>query len=184
MTIPDSERPSAGRTGRHRIAARGSTTHVRLSAAYQSLVGDEGGPVDTEDVTPARESDDTDVWLTEWQVAEDGFDVELDQRVDWALIPMDQDWAARLFAGRRTVPLQRDTYAEATRDAGASDWTHLSGRVARIDQISVRYQPSDSPAEHGLVPETGGAMQHSVPSLHQPRAHHGRIVGWIVRVRG
>ncbi|ANP73449.1 hypothetical protein PA27867_2501 [Cryobacterium arcticum] len=157
---------------------------MRLGASYESLIRSEAQAVDAEDISPPRDSDETDVWLTEWQVAEDGFKVELDQRVDWALVPMDQDWLARLFAGRRTVPLQRDTYAEATRDLGASDWTYLSGRVARIDQISVRYQLSDDPAEHGLVPEPGGAMQHTVPSLHKPRAHHGRIVGWIVRVRG
>jgi hypothetical protein len=29
----------------------------------------------------------------------------------------------------------------------------------------------------------GGAMQHSVLSLRLSRAHHGKVVGWIVRVR-
>ena len=172
MTTPSSEQHSATSAGSHRVAS------------YESLRREEARAVDAEDIAPNRGPQETDVWLTEWQVAEDGFDVALDQRVDWTLVPMDQDWATRLFSGRRTVPLQRDTYAEATRDSREiSDWNQLSGRVARIDQISVRYHPSEDPAEHGLVPETGGAMQHSVPSLQKPRAHHGQIVGWIVRVQ-
>ena len=185
MTTPSRERRFATSTGSHRVASRDSGKHVRLSASYESLRTEESRAVDAEDVAPNRGPRETDVWLTEWQVAEDGFDVALDQRVDWTLVPMDQDWVIRLFSGRRTVPLQRDTYAEATRDSREiSDWTQLSGRVARIDQISVRYHPSEDPAEHGLVPETGGAVQHSVLSLRKPRAHHGQIVGWIVRVQG
>ncbi|WP_255578014.1 hypothetical protein [Cryobacterium sp. TMT1-2-2] len=35
----------------------------------------------------------------------------------------------------------------------------------------------------GLVPESGGAMQHSVLSLRQSRARYGTVVGWIVRIR-
>ncbi|TFD49626.1 hypothetical protein E3T55_11150 [Cryobacterium frigoriphilum] len=59
------------------------------------------------------------------------------------------------------------------------------GRSVRIDQISVRYHPSTDAAERGvLLPQAGGAMQHSVLSLRQPRAHHGQVVGWIVSVRG
>lgn len=185
MTTPSSEQSSATSTGSHRVASCDSSNHVRLSASYEPLMREETRAVDAEDVTPNRGPHETDVWLTEWQVAEDGFDVALDQCVDWTLVPMDQDWAARLFAGRRTIPLQRDTYAEATRDTRETlDWTQLAGRVARIDQISVRYQPSEDASEHGLVPETGGAMQHSVRSLHKRRAHHGEIVGWIVRVQG
>lgn len=126
------------------------------------------------------------MWLTQWQVAEDGLDVALDQHVDWALVPMDQDWLASLFAGRRTVPLQLDTYADAVRNlSDPSAWTLLSGRVARIDQISARYHPSEDSAESGArLPEGGGAMQHSVLSLQKPRAHHGELAGWIVRIRG
>lgn len=144
MSLPSSEQPSAGSAGSHHVASRDSTNHVRLGASYEPLIRSEAQAVDEEDISPPRDSDETDVWLTEWQVAEDGFRVELDQQVDWALVPMDQDWLARLFAGRRTVPLQRDTYAGATREPGASDWNHVCGRVARIDQISVRYQPSDT----------------------------------------
>jgi len=157
---------------------------VHLSASHEPLVQEEARAVDAEDIPPLGGSHDTDVWLTEWQVAEDRFDVALGQHVAWALVPMDQDRLARMFAGRRAVALQRDTYADAlcgTPDAPT--WTHLSGRVARIDQISVRYRPSEDPAERGLVPETGGAMQHSVLSVREPRAHHGTIAGWIVRIR-
>ena len=141
--------------------------------------------VEPEDIVPSQESGDTDVWFTEWQVAEDGLDLALDQHVDWSLVPMDQDWISRLFAGRRAVSLQLDTYADAVRDpSDRSDRTQLSGRVARIDQISVRYHPSKDPEERGVrVPETGGAMQHSVLSFHQSRGHHGKVVGWIVRLR-
>ena len=57
------------------------------------------------------------MWFTEWQVAEDRLHVELDERVHWDLVPLDQDWVAHLFAGRRTVSLQLDTYAAAGRDA-------------------------------------------------------------------
>ena len=158
----------------------------RFVVSYEPLVREDVIAVDAEDIVPSRGPHETDVWLTEWQVAEDGFDVALDQHVDWALVPMDQDWLARLFAGRRTVRLQLDTYAEAVRDSReASDWTQLSGRVVRIDQISVPYHLSEDPAERGVrVPETGGAVQHSVRSLRKPRAHHGELVGWIVRVRG
>jgi hypothetical protein len=174
------------------MAARGSHeascnsgSHVHLSASYEPLVRAELETVDAddaEDISPSRGAQDTDVWLTEWQVGDDGFDVALGEHVDWALVPMDQAWASRLFAGRRTVLLQRDTEAGAR--GHRTDWTYRSGRVVRIDQVSVRYRPTQAPAEHGLVPETGGAMQHSVRSLWAPRAHHGQIVGWIVRLRG
>lgn len=182
MTIPSGERPSASRTRIARDPSYGSNDHLHLGASYEPLIREEVGAVDAEDVTPSRGPLETDVWLIEWQVGDAGFDVALGQHVDWALVPMDQDWSALLFAGRRTVPFKRDTEAGARGDT--VDWTQLSGRVVRIDQISVRYYPSDAPAERGLVPETGGAMQHSVRSLRNPRAHHGLIVGWIVRVRG
>jgi len=166
-------------------STRDTGVRVRYVGSYEPIDQVDVEAVEPEDTVPSPETRDTDVWLTEWQVAEDGLDVALDQRVDWSLVPMDQNWASRLFAGRRAIPLQLDTYADAVRDpSDRSEWTQLSGRVARIDQISVRYHPSEDPKERGgLVPETGGAMQHSVPSLRQTRGHHGKIVGWIVRVR-
>ncbi len=90
------------------------------------------------------------MWLTEWQVSEDGFDVVLDEQVSWALVPMDQEWLERLFAGRRVVPVQRDTYAGAVGELhGPSSWTQCAGRVTRIDQVSVRYPGADDPAQSG-----------------------------------
>jgi hypothetical protein len=167
------------------VDSQHSSNGLNYSASYEPLVSKEIQAVDAEDPAPSKGPNETDVWLTEWQVAEDSFDVALDQHVDWDLVPMEHDWVARLFAGRRMILLQRDTYAGAIRDVSATlDWTHLSGRVTRIDQISVRYHPSEDPAERGQVPEAGGAIQHRVLNLRNPRAHHGHIIGWIVRVQG
>ncbi|TFD52165.1 hypothetical protein E3T55_06785 [Cryobacterium frigoriphilum] len=133
-------------------------TDVRVRyGTYDSIDRVNAEEVEPEDIVPSQESGDIGVWFTEWQVAEDGLDVALDQHVDWSLVPMDQDWVSRLFAGRRAVSLQLDTYADAVRDpSDRSDRTQLSGRVARIDQISVRYHPSKDPEERGVrVPETG-----------------------------
>lgn len=45
--------------------------------------------------------------------------------------------------------------------------------------------PSEDSAERGArSPEAAGAMQHSVLSLQKPRAHHGELFGWIVRIQG
>jgi hypothetical protein len=154
------------------------------TASYEPFQRQHVGTVEAEDIVPSPDPGDIDVWFTEWQVTEDRLNVELDESVHWDLVPMDQDWVAHLFAGRRTVPLQLDTYAAAGRDASdLAERTLLSGRVARIDQVSARYEMSTDPAVRGLVPKTGEAMQHSVLSLRQLRAHHGTVVGWIVRVR-
>jgi hypothetical protein len=132
------------------------------------------------DVVPFKDSREIDVWLTEWQVSEDGFDVVLGEEVDWALVPMDREWLARMFAGRRAVSLQRDTYAGAAGERyGPSEWTHLSGRVTRIDQVSVRY-----PGTRGTgLAEAGSAMQHTVSSVQRRRSHDGNLVGWVVRIQ-
>ena len=185
MTGPSSERSSATWPQNSGVALRDGSSHEHGTFSYDALLTGDYVSFDAEDIVPGRGPHEVDVWLTEWQVAEDGLDVAVGQRVEWTLVPMDQDWIARLFAGRRAVPLQLDTYAEATRDI--SDpllWTHLSGRVARIDQISVRFYSSEVPEERGVgVAETGGAMQHRVLSLREPRACHGPLVGWIVRVQ-
>ena len=159
-----------------------SSDHAHLGAAYEPLSREQVETVDAEDLTPSRGPLETDVWLTEWQVGDAGFDVSLDQHVEWSLVPMDQDWSALLFAGRRAVPLKRDT--EAGSRPETVEWTQLSGRVVRIDQISARYHQAEAPLERGMVPEAGGAIQHSVRSLRNPRAHHGKIVAWIVRGQG
>ena len=161
---------------------RDADVRVRYVGTYEPIGRVDVEAVEPEDIVPSQEPGDTDVWFTEWQVAEDGLDVALDQHVDWSLVPMDQNWVSRLFAGRRAISLQLDTYADAIHDR--SDWTQLSGCVARIDQISVLYHPSKDPEACGaLVPETGGAMQHSLRSFRQSRGHHGKLVGWIVRLR-
>ena len=123
------------------------------------------------------------MWLTEWQVAEDYLQVVLDEIVAWDLVPMDQNWIARLFAGRRAVPLQLDTYANATRNVDATDWNRLGGTVVRIDQISIRYLPSTKPLEAGLVPDRGAAVVHAVSSIWPTQPHHGSVCGWIVHIR-
>ena len=180
MTIPARE-PSPENDV---VTSQGPGMYVYYAASYEPFQREPVGAVEAEDIVPSPDPGDIDVWFSEWQVVEDGLNVELDERVHWDLVSMDQDWVLRLFAGRRTVLLQLDTYADAGRDASdLAERTLLSGRVARIDQVSVRYEMSTDPADRGLVPETGGAMQHSVLSLRQPRTHHGTVTGWIVRVR-
>ena len=138
--------------------------------------------VDPEDSVPHRDSGEIDVWFTEWQVTEEAMDVHLDKQVQWETVPLRQSWVERLFAARRIIPMHLDTYAGAVPDGPA--YTTITGRVTRIDQVSARNHPSTNPAHgSGLVPEPGGAVQHSVSSFRQPRAHHGMVVGWVVRVR-
>ncbi len=159
--------------------------HSHYFGSYEPLVRTEPDVVDGEDAVPQLGPDETDVWLTEWQVSEDGFGVALHEEVDWVLVPMDQKWLARLFEGRRAVSLQRDTYAGPAGELySASSWTRLAGQVTRIDQVSVRFAESNDPADHGTgFAEIGGAMQHAVSSVQEPRGHHGSLVGWIVRIR-
>ncbi|MBE7163337.1 MAG: hypothetical protein INR72_19020 [Williamsia herbipolensis] len=123
-------------------------------------------------------ADECDVWLTEWQVAEDGFDAHVGEHVTWDLVPMDDDWVDRLWAGRRSIGLQRDTYWDGPEGAVAQ---RVPGTVVRIDQVSVRYV--QDPDGSGLVPEDGAARQQAVSSLWPRVPHHGSIVGWVVTLR-
>lgn len=68
-------------------------------------------------------------------MSEECLQVALDEIVAWKLMPMNHDWIENLFADRRTVPLQLDTYADATREPDAPDWTNLKGTVVQIDQV-------------------------------------------------
>ena len=77
---------------------------VRYVVSYEPIDRVDVEAAELEDIVPSQEPRDTDVWFTKWQVAEDGLDVALDQRVDWSLVPMDQNWVSRLFAGRRSIP--------------------------------------------------------------------------------
>jgi hypothetical protein len=49
-------------------------------------------PVPPEDTVPAFKDGESDVWLTEWQIEEDGYDVAVGDEIAWALYAMDQPW--------------------------------------------------------------------------------------------
>lgn len=141
-------------------------------------------PVPPEDLVPELEDGEIDVWLTEWQVEEDGFDVAVGERIEWALYEMGQPWVDRTLRASRKVPLQRTFYADELSEAERMTRREVTGVVARIDQVSARYTSSEDPAERGVsVPETRGGEQHSVSSLSDRRPHHGDIMGWIIRIR-
>ncbi|MFJ4221156.1 DUF6578 domain-containing protein [Curtobacterium luteum] len=136
--------------------------------------------VPPEDPVPELSDGETDVWLTEWQVDEDGFDVAVGERIAWTVYESDQPWIDLILSAPRTVPLQRDTYAHERSAAELTTGRDLRGVVTRIDQVSVRFV---SAARAGYSePETRGGQQHSVSALSDRRPHHGSITGWIVRV--
>lgn len=137
--------------------------------------------VPPEDPVPALTDGETDVWLTEWQVEEDGFDVAVGEHVAWTLYESDQPWIDLILTEPRTVPLQRDTYDHERSEDERSTRRDLCGVVARIDQVSVRFVSSERRGY--LAPESRGGQQHVVSSLSNRRPHHGDITGWIVRVR-
>lgn len=140
--------------------------------------------VPPEDFVPEPAVGEVDVWLPEWQVDADGFDVAVGERIRWSLVEMDQRWVDRPLTEPRSVSLQLDFTAEDRDDADQLTWHDLTGTVTRIDQVSARYVSSRDPAEGGArMPEAGGAQQHSVSSLWDRRPHHGRITSWIVRVQ-
>ncbi len=134
-----------------------------------------------EDPVPALADGETDVWLTEWQVDEDGFDVAVGDHVTWTLYASDQPWIDLILAVPRTVSLQRDTYDHERSEEELSTRRDLGGDVIRIDQVSVRFVSSERRGYS--APEVHGGQQHTVPSLSDRRPHHGTITGWIVRVR-
>ncbi len=137
--------------------------------------------VASEDAVPALADGETDVWLTEWQVDEDGFDVAVGEHITWTLYESDQPWIDEILTVPRTVPLQRDTYDHERSEEELSTRRDLSGVVVRIDQVSVRFVDSE---RYGYsAPETHAGQQHTVSSLSARRPHHGTITGWIVRIR-
>jgi hypothetical protein len=170
-------------TGRGKATA--GATRAFSGFSYSSMAPGEPATGDAPDVVPGLRPDETDVWLTQWQIAEEGINVETGEDVHWALISMDQAWAGRLLGNRRAINLQLDTYADATRGSDDPSWTQLAGRVERIDQISMlREQPGrTSEAAEEQTSGFGEAVQHEVTSLRTLRAHDGDIVGWVVRVR-
>ena len=154
--------------------------HVISSFSYYPLLSRDAEPANASDVSPQGSREETDVWLTHWQVAEEGFDIAVGADVVWALVPMDQEWAKHLFGDRRLIPLQLDTYGAATREETHPDWTRLAGRVTRIDQVSTLASDEATPA---LEPAIGAGSEHEVSNLRARHAPGGAIVGWIVRVR-
>jgi hypothetical protein len=134
-----------------------------------------------EDPVPSLTDGETDVWLTDWQVEEDGFDVAVGEHITWTLYGSDQPWIDLILAVPRTVPLQRDTYEHERSADELSTRRDLRGVVTRIDQVSVRFVSSERRGYS--APEAHGGQQHTVSSLSNRRPHHGTITGWIVRVR-
>lgn len=139
-------------------------------------------PVPPEDPVPDPMMGEVDVWLTQWQVEEDGFEVAVGERVEWSLTEMDQDWVDRLLTQHRLVPLQLDSSDEDLHGTEPLARRDLSGVVTRIDQVSVRFV-NDPTGPGTRVPERLGAQQHSVSSLSERRPHHGDVTAWIVRIR-
>ncbi len=137
--------------------------------------------VSPEDPVPALTDGETDVWLTEWQVEEDGFDVVVGEHITWTLYESDQPWIDLILAVPRTVPLQRDTDDHERSEDELSTRRDLRGVVTRIDQVSVRFVSSERRGY--AAPEPRAGQQHSVSSLSNRRPHHGDVAGWIVRVR-
>lgn len=134
------------------------------------------------DTVPALEDGESDVWLTEWQIEEDGYDVAVGDEIAWALYAMDQAWVDRIMEARRNVPLQLDFYAHELTEVERATRRNLRGTIVRIDQVSVRFV-NDPDSGRFSVPETHGGQQHSVTSLFDRRPHLGNIIGWIVRVQ-
>ncbi|PZF63498.1 hypothetical protein DEJ33_14070 [Curtobacterium sp. MCPF17_047] len=134
-----------------------------------------------EDPVPALTDGETNVWLTEWQVEDDGFDVAVGEHVAWTLYESDHLWIDQILAVPRTVPLQRDTYDHERSEDELSTRRDLRGVVIRIDQVSVRFVSSERRGYS--APEAHGGQLHTVSSLSNRRPHHGAITGWIVRVR-
>jgi len=141
------------------------------------------GPVvvETADTAPPAGAGDVDVWLSEWQVAEDAFVASVGETVEWVVVPADEAWVELLCAGRRPVRLDRDTYADAT---GRSGTMTVTGRVSRLDQVSTAFEPTlDEEGRGQLSPVPGGAVGHEVLSTDERRGHAGRLVGWVARLR-
>lgn len=67
-----------------RVDSCASSDHGHFAFSYEPVRGKEPEVVDAEDIVPTRGPHETDVWLTQCQVAEDGLDVALDQPIDWA----------------------------------------------------------------------------------------------------
>lgn len=113
---------------------------------------------------PALNDGELDVWLTEWQIEEDGYDVAVGDEITWSLYAMDQPCIDHILKAPRTVPLQLDFYAEELSEVERATREDVRGTIIRIDQVSVRFVTD--PDKRGFsMPETRGGQQHSVSSL-------------------
>jgi len=133
--------------------------------------------VPSESIVPPLGDGERDVWLIEWQVAEDAFNVDVGEQVRWDVVDADPIRLGH-FGGRRTVTEERNTYAK---QLGAGPECPIDGIVTRIDQVSVRYGSSANGS--GQEPIPGSEMQHAARTLAPRIPHEGTIVGWVVRIR-
>lgn len=75
------------------------------------------------------------VWLTEWQAAEDWIEVRVGQRVAWTLTD-DVGWLDLLFDGARGVDFVLDTYADADHSPVLVE---VSGVVRAVEAVACRH---------------------------------------------
>lgn len=75
------------------------------------------------------------VWLTGWQMDEDGLRVAVGERVAWRLTSPDRRWMTRLFATRRMIDFALDTYVDAVR---SNPVVSVSGVVVSVEAVTAQ----------------------------------------------
>jgi hypothetical protein len=75
------------------------------------------------------------VWLTGWQMEEDGLRIAVGERVAWRLTSPDRRWMTRLFATRRMIDFALDTYVDAVR---SNPVVSVSGVVVNVEAVTAR----------------------------------------------
>ncbi|SDH74628.1 DUF6578 domain-containing protein [Agrococcus jejuensis] len=130
------------------------------------------------------------IWLTTWQLGDDGVNVAVGDHVDWlAFLPTPWE-GQRLFAGRRTIDLAvdahraagifRDAYGVVVSGDGAL-WS-ARGVVAGVEAVTVAYRPGamgDEPVEGSATTEPIEATDDR--SWGMCRAHDA--AGFVVTLR-
>lgn len=132
----------------------------------------------------------TTVWLTTWQLGDDGVHVAVGDRIGW-LACLPTDWAGqRLFGGRRTIDLEVDAHRADgyfVEESGAvvhSDgrvWS-VRGVVAGVESVTIEYlrgRMGDEPVDGSAVTEAIAATDER--SWGMCRAHDA--AGFIVTLR-
>lgn len=110
----------------------------------------------------------TSVWLTAWQLGDDGIRVAVGDRVDW-LACQPTEWVSRrLFGGRRAIDLEVDAHradgcfvdeSGAVEHSDARVWS-VRGVVAGVESVTVAYRRGrmgDEPVEGSAAAETVAA---------------------------